>query len=420
MLVFVVIIGILIVSLITITTIFLTLNMSKKNKREKNEIVLSDNDQENFFPSIQIIESKLIPSEKNKIVDSNVLHALSVIDSAVPNSIVTVQNTKTAQNIQESIKNGRQFFSASKKGTKNMLGVSGSDEVYGVQMKKNKFHKQTKFRKENELVQTSGKNALVNAGFSAASMVVGQYYMNEINNKLDEIKSGIKELNDFLDAEYQSKVSQIVSKMKEIIEYKSEILNNDYSRDKRYDEILVLETDCAQLLGQANEMIKNIIDAKDIDYKKYEKNTASVHEWFYRQQLLQSLLLEIGNLRYVLANGNESSKLSHTQYNNYLKQTDNVNEALSFWHKTYGEKFGIDLESLRREGKLFIVRKNTIGKLKENWAYTKIEDDTVNKIKSQNDSKKLKPYTNEKQDEIIKIQKYKSDYYNLPSTEKQS
>ena len=101
-------------------------------------------------------------------------------------------------------------------------------------------------------------------------------------------------------------------------------------------------------LDKLNEMIKNNIKKVDIDYRKYEKTLKEIYKWFLRQQILQTLLLEIGNLRYVLAYGNETSKLSHTQYNNYLEQNNIVNESLEKWHNLISEKLGIDIKEARR------------------------------------------------------------------------
>ena len=63
----------------------------------------------------------------------------------------------------------------------------------------------------------------------------------------------------------------------------------------------------------------------------------------YKTTLLQRLLLEIGNLRYVLACGNETSELSHAQYNIYLEQTNFVNEQLENMHTIMSQKYGIDI-----------------------------------------------------------------------------
>ena len=386
-------------------------NTVKKNKNEEKEIGVLENIDESCFPRIQIIEDeRSIPSEKNKIVDSDIKKAISIIDNTIPNAVMIGKNIR---NSAEFLNKNRDFFSAAKRETKNMMRVKGTNEWYGTQMIGNKFSGQTKFIKENEMISQAGKDAIVNVTFSTASMVVVQYYMNEINNKLDDIRDEISEITNFLDSEYQGKLLKIISKMKEIIDNKVEILNNGFSKSKRYEEILNLESTCAELLGQANEMIRNTIAENDIDYKKYEKKIKEIDKWFLRQQILQMLLLEIGNLRYILANGNETSKLSHMQYNNYLAQSNSINTKLKEWHTLISKKLGIDIKASRMNGKFFEIKKHTIGKINENWAYHKLNNEIANLIESQTNIKKFVPYMNRKQDEVIKIQKYNGEYYNL-------
>ena len=76
-------------------------------------------------------------------------------------------------------------------------------------------------------------------------------------------------------------------------------------------------------------------------------------------------------------------------------------------------KYSIDVEKSRRTDKLYNIKKNTVGKIKEEWAYQKIDEKTVRMIDIQKKSQKMDPYTNEKQDDVIKIQKYNGEYYNV-------
>lgn len=385
------------------------LKNKKINNNSKEEIGILVNNKNSFFPTIQIIEnSAIVPNESNLIKDAEIKKAISLVDNSIVNSVVIGKNLKTSKKL---LNNSRAFFSASKNGTENMLSVKGTNMVYGTQMKDGLFNANTKFTREDDLIKSASQNSLVNAGFGTASMIVGQYYMNEINNKLEILKENIQDISDFLDSEYQSRLAKIISKMQEIIDNKQEILNNEFSRNKRYDDILRLEDTCVELLGQANDIIKRNISKDDIDYKKYEKTLSEISKWFYRQQILQRLLLEIGNLRYVLAYGNETSKLSHTQYNNYLLQTNETNDNLEKWHNSVGSKLGIDVKELRRNAQLF--KRYTIGLINEKWAYSKINDKTGRTIKNQTNIIKLKPYNNDKQDEVIKIQRYNGEYYNL-------
>lgn len=387
-------------------------------KKESNNIVkqkedISLEEKESFFPMIQVIENnELVPSEKNLITDIKVKSALATIDNLTPKVIETNKNMK---NVKELAKSGKVLFSVSENDARNMLSA-GKNKFYGTQVSPTtkKITAQTKFTKETVLTKNVTKQQLKSAGFNVASMVVGQYYMSEINDKLEKIGNSIDEISKFQDSEYQSKVLHIVSKMEEILENQSEILSNEETRKNAYHDNKELESKCAELLGQANIQITKELSNQVLDYKKYEYKVRIIQEWFLRQQLMQELLMRIDDLRYVLAMGSETSKLSHKQYNNYLNQTNNINKKLEEWHNVYINKFGIDIEKQRKKGNWFRVREYTIGMIKEEWNYNKLQNNIVQQITAQIQPKEFRIYKNNKLDEEILIQKYKGEYYKLP------
>ena len=411
------VIGVVIVVIVIIAYYIINNRKDKTNEKVvKREISLSDKESSSNFPNIQIIEdSSIIPKEKNKIVDPEIKDAVAILDNATSKGIMAGQNIKNAGQI---LKGDKAFFSASKEGTENMLKVKGSDKVYGIQMKGKEFHKQTQFKNEGQLVEGMTKNSLVNAGFNAASMVVGQYYMAEINEKMETMQHDIKNISNYLDSEYQGKIEHIISKIKEIVDNKNEILNNEFSRDKRYDEISREEENCTILLGQANNSINDLIGNDNLDYKKYENTIKEIQKWYTRQQVLIRMLLEIGNLRYILAYGNETSMFTHTQYNNYLLQTNSTNEKLRYWHILYKEKLGIDQKEHKRNASFYKVKKKTIAKIKDDWAYDKLDESIELMIGNQTTINTLLPYLEKKQDDCIKILKQGDNYYNLPEIKK--
>jgi hypothetical protein len=406
------VIGIIVV-LITITAYYFLNNRKDKTSEKvvKREISLSDEESTSNFPNIQIVEDlSIIPEEKNKIIEPEIKDAVAILDNATSKGIMAGQNIRSAGQL---LKGDKAFFSAAKEGTENMLKVKGSDKVYGIQMKGKAFSKQTQFKNEGQLVEGMAKNSLVNAGFNAASMVVGQYYIAEINEKMETIQHDIKNISSYLDSEYQGKIDHIISKLKEIVDNKNEILNNEFSRDKRYDEISREEANCTILLGQANSNISVLIENDKLDYKKYESTIKEIQKWYTRQQILIHILLEIGNLRYILAYGNETSMFTHTQYNNYLLQTNNINQKLRNWHNLYKEKLGIDQIEHKRNASFYKMKKKTIAKIKEDWAYNKLDEAIEKMISNQTTINELKPYLEKKQDDCIKILKQGGNYYNL-------
>ena len=80
----------------------------------------------------------------------------------------------------------------------------------------------------------------------------------------------------------------------------------------------------------------------------------------------------------------------------------------------YCEKFGISKTEHRRKANFFEIRKNTIGRINEEWAYNKLDESIETMIDSQMNVKEILPYSKDKQDENIKILKHNGEYYNLP------
>ena len=120
-----------------------------------------------------------------------------------------------------------------------------------------------------------------------------------------------------------------------------------------------------------------------------------------------------------MANGSEKSNLSHKQFNNYLDATNKVNNQLELWHNNYINKLGIDIDKYRKKGSLFKVREKTIGLIKEDWNYNKIEESTVKEISSQIEPKKYNKLLGDKKDNVILIQKYNDNYYNISNEPKE-
>lgn len=414
---------ILLVCLIIIGILcYLVINRGKNKEivlreKEENNIVIKD-ESPSYFPTIQIIENNnIIPSNKSLIKNETVKNTLSKIDNVVPKASNIVCSSKNAE---ELFKSGKVLFSASVEDANKMLSAGGN-KFYGTQISKvpgeskNLFTGQTQFTKETGLTKELTKQQLTNVGMNVASMVVGQYYMSEINDKLEDIKNSINNISNFQDSEYLSKLLYICSKIDEIVENENDILVNDETRKNAYNDIKNIETKCAELLGQANIQIgKNITD-NQLNTKQYFEKVKMIEVWYKRQQVTQQLLLKIGDLRFVLANGSEKSTLSHKQFNNYLDKTNQINNQLELWHNDYINEFGIDIDKHRKKGNLFKVREKTIGLIKEEWNYNKIEDSTVKQISSQIEPKKYNKVIKDKKDDVILIQKYKGNYYNIPN-----
>ncbi len=192
------------------------------NKQTENSLSVPE-ETKSYFPAIQIIENNnIVPSEKALIKNEVVKSTLSKIDNVVPKSANIASSSKNAI---ELAKNGKVLFSASVEDANKMLSAGGN-KFYGTQISKtvgknkNLFTGQTQFTKETGLTKSLTSQPLTSVGMNAASMVVGQYYMSEINDKLEDIKNSIDNISNFQDSEYLSKLLHTCSKINEITKIK--------------------------------------------------------------------------------------------------------------------------------------------------------------------------------------------------------
>lgn len=138
------------------------------------------------------------------------------------------------------------------------------------------------------------------AAMGVASIVVGQYYMTQINAELGQISDGISKIADFQDNEYRSRVFSLVSHVKKIAEFQVEILENDELRLSKIAQLDSLEEECTKLLGQANLTLAGFTRKNDLDFATYEKELQEVQNWYIYQNTLLEMLHKLSDLRFAL------------------------------------------------------------------------------------------------------------------------
>lgn len=89
---------------------------------------------------------------------------------------------------------------------------------------------------------------VASSAMNVGSMIVGQYYMTQINNELESISSNISQIIDFQNNEYKSKVFALVSKVKNLSTFQAEILENEELRKPEILNVNHLEQQCTELL----------------------------------------------------------------------------------------------------------------------------------------------------------------------------
>lgn len=228
-------------------------------------------------------------------------------------------------------------------------------------------------------------NSLV-AAMSVASIIVGQYYMTQINSELKIISNGISQLQNFQTNEYRSRVLSLVTHVKKIADFQTEILENDELRLSKILQLDSLEEECTQLLGQANLTLIDFTKKSELKYKEYENILGSVQEWFMYQKSLLDILCKISDLRYTLYLGVVSREQCIAILPIYSKYVSDTQKRLTTWHEGVADQLGIDIEKGHRKrnginGTFYSI----IGFIANNDSYNfkSMEKKTIDMIKEQ-------------------------------------
>lgn len=187
------------------------------------------------------------------------------------------------------------------------------------------------------------------AAMGMASMVVGQYYMTQINAELGKISDGISKIADFQDNEFKSRVFSLVVHVKKIADFQIEILENEEMRLSKIVQLDNLEEECTKLLGQTNLTLIGYTKKKDLDYEEYEKELKDAQNWYMYQEALLNVLHKISDLRYTLHLGAVSREQCRALLPTYTKQVFDTQEMLSGWHKDSVKRLSIDTENEKRK-----------------------------------------------------------------------
>lgn len=187
------------------------------------------------------------------------------------------------------------------------------------------------------------------SAMGVASMVVGQYYMAQINAELSEISDGISKIANFQDNEYKSKVFALTAQIKKIASFQVEILENQELRESEIARLNSLEQECIELLGQANLTIAGFAKKADLDYEQYTNELTEAQNWYIYQKKLLETLYKISDLKHTLYLGAVSREQCSALLSVYTKQVEDAQQLLTSWHDNTVKKLGIETATARRK-----------------------------------------------------------------------
>ena len=370
--------------------IFLFKKTDKKNEdvlmNTEGSLVSSPANEKNYSNDL-VIQMEMLPSEykidENQLVEIKDNKVLAHVNNLVP-GLAQVGNVANNA-VQAAQTNGETLYRAIlPAGAKLADSKAMEGAVRG-------FYNGTEGIKghanwmtvETQNATTAVANTAA-AAMGVASMVVGQYYMTQINAELGEISDGISKISDFQDNEYRSRVFSLIAHVKKISDFQVEILENNELRLSKITQLDGLEEECTQLLGQANLTLVDYAKKSEFEFNDYEKKLKKANVWYEYQQSLLDILYKISDLRYTLHMGYVSREQCSVLLPIYSKQVVDTQARITSWHQKNTNKLNIDIEGIRRkrvgvDKAIYFIP----GLIKDDLNFRELEENTVNMIRNQ-------------------------------------
>jgi len=237
---------------------------------------------------------------------------------------------------------------------------------------------------------TAVANGVANV-MNVGSLVVGQYYMSEINSKLETMNKSIDKISDFQDREFKSRILSLISRVGEISQFSSEIMEQDDQRNIKLAAMENLKGIATELLGQVNLTITDMSQKNpNPNYQEYQKYVDDFHTLVAYQNALITVLEEISKLTYLLGKGGISTDMSYSLFNKYLEQSVQVRTSLEQWHDRQVKSLHIDLDN-KRIAKIGIEGFFSAipGIVDDKWKYKELKNGLEQKINAQTTKNQL-------------------------------
>lgn len=294
------------------------------------------------------------------------------LDSLIPGAMQVLSASRLKLN-------GELYRAILPKGEKLAKSRAMPDAFRGIYHDKDNKINHANFKRNNNKVNNAFAKA--SAVMGVASIIVGQYYMTEINNKLEKITAEIDKISSFLETEYMSRVYALIAAVQQSSKFQIETLENDEVRNRELVHLKNLEDECAKLLGQANLRLQELTQNKYDDTEKYRNTVSEAQKWYQSQQVLLKIIHKIGELTYTLNLGAISKENAYAMCLPYTEQSAKALDSLKDWHTKAIESLEIDLDSAKIKDTGFWA--SIFGVFNDNAKYSTIEEQTVSMINSQ-------------------------------------
>ncbi|MBS6463753.1 MAG: hypothetical protein KH436_02300 [Firmicutes bacterium] len=232
------------------------------------------------------------------------------------------------------------------------------------------------------------------AVMGVASMVVGQYYMAQVDTQLSLISDHLSRVIDFLDVQYKSEVASLMESVYNISKFQISSIENEELRGRELNNIQELRKDCQRLLNQAETAIDTLTSKTYSNYDEYERKVKEIEKWNQYQMILVKLLYQLNILDFTLHLGIKSKEQCFGSFSLHTTKLETLHTRLVGWHKNQCNVLKIDLDESRRKHTGFLAwLEKPISWINDDWNYQKIGGQMVKMISGQTADITTIPYT---------------------------
>lgn len=218
----------------------------------------------------------LTEQEQFNLVEIEDKNVISRITSAVPEAIQALANTAIAAEGMQ-LANAGVYIAKLPSGAQLVKSQEMQNAVRGFYKNGAAIKGQANFLAADGTMEKIAAMNLANVAMGAASLVVGQYYMKQINAELLEMNNGISRISEFQDNEYKSKVLALMTQIKRMSDFKTEILENAELRKEEIIRLQTMEKECIELLGQANLTVEQLSSVEHSEFDCYSKGSVTTN-----------------------------------------------------------------------------------------------------------------------------------------------
>lgn len=353
----------------------------KQNKEvedeKKQELMVNDPDK-----SLEVVLESLpttFDEKQENLIEITEPSVLARIDAIIPT------RGTAAISFAKAVKKGEKLYKVVLKNGGELVdsrAIAGAKRA--MTMGKNGISEQANLIEAN--ASKIGKVANVGAtAFNVASIIVGQYYMQQIDTRIEGISDELKGISSTLDIQYSSKVKSLIESVYIVSKFKIDTLANKEVRLQELDNIQELRKDCQTLLDQAEAQVESILGTQQPKYDGYVSSIKKVEKWNRYRSILVQVLAQINELDFTLSMGAKTKEHCYGSSELHIKKSDEIHAEILSWHKKQCELLGIDMDIGRRKNTSPLVKllEKPITAIKEEWVYKPIEKETIDLIKNQ-------------------------------------